>query len=292
MLCRNTTGRGRGGVRIVGKLGATDDGGQPVYVGSAYKPRLLLALALSRPGRVLPVDWLVDAMWADSPPRSARRNIYQYAQRLRSALSPARLQSIDGGYVLQLQAHDVVDALRFQAVVDEAGLAAEDPARVRRLLEEALALWHDPPLVEFGDCEPLTRYAADLQQRWLNAQHRWARASIALGSQERVVECLSPVVAAHPFREDLCSDLMLALYQAGRQTDALDLYRRSRQLLITELGVEPSGELQRLHLAVLNGDRALTPGEPHWAHGGSAAIRKRWRSRPDSWAAVPAPRRT
>lgn len=243
---------------VLGRLSVTDDAGQPVYIGSAYKPRLLLALVLSRPGRVLPVDWLVDAMWADTPPRSARRNVYQYAQRLRSVLSPARFRSAEGGYVLQPQGHDVVDAVRFQAILDDAG-QTEDPGRVRPLLEEALALWRDSPLVEFGECEPLAHYAADLQQRWLNAQHRWARASIAVGCQERVVECLTPVVAAHPFREDLCADLMLALYQIGRQTDALDLYRRGRRLLVAELGVEPSGELQRLHSAILNGDPALIP---------------------------------
>jgi DNA-binding SARP family transcriptional activator/tetratricopeptide (TPR) repeat protein len=228
-------------------------GGGPVALGPP-KQRGLLALLALNANRVVAREQLVDELWGDHPPESADGAVQVYVSRLRKLLPAGTLVTQSPGYLFALPA-EAVDVQRFERLVNEAAHA--EPALASTLLREALALWRGSPLAEFGD-EPFARREADrLQDLKLRALEERIEADLALGRETGVVGELTVLVEAYPYRERPRRQLMLALYRAGRQSEALDAYRDARAAL-AELGLEPGIELRNLERAILTQDPALT----------------------------------
>ncbi|WP_157748191.1 AfsR/SARP family transcriptional regulator [Micromonospora echinaurantiaca] len=238
---------------VLGHLQVTHDGAI-LPIGSAHKPRLLLAALLSSAERTMTTELLIGAVWGSKPPASARRNLQLYIHQLRSAIGRDFISSGPGGY--RIHAGDALDASRFGrlAVDGTSALEKGDPLRAADALREALDLWRGPAYSEFTESSLVHDEAARLEELRLSVYERWAEAQLALGNYGVTIEALSGLTRSHPYREDLRASLMRALYGAGRQADALKLYRSTRSLLAEELGIEPGPQLQRLHEQMLRGD--------------------------------------
>lgn len=264
--------------RVLGPIEASSNG-TVVQIGAAQKLRLVLAALLSRADRVVAPDWLISVVWVDQPPASARRNLQLYIHQLRTAMGSDRIASQPGGYVIR--AEDGLDAARFRrlAAQGSAALASGDAAHAGQWLREALNLWHGPAYAEFTDCPAIADEATRLEQLRLTVYEGWAEAELRLGHHSGLVDALSDLVRTNPYRENLRSYLMRALYGAGRQADALQLFRDTRAILAEQLGIEPGPQLQRLHEQMLRGDSQLAPRSidpapeaPAAIHGGAGVV--------------------
>ena len=217
------------------------------------KPTLLLALLVARAGVVVSWDALIDGLWGDDPPPTARKAVQVHVSNLRRALgSEFPLQTSAGGYLLDADSI-AVDALEFEQTVDAAGRALEsDPGAAATALREALARWTGPAYAGLGDCEALVPTIARLTELRLHAQSLFYDARLRLGQHVEIVGDLDALTTDHPYREDLRRLQMLALYRSGRQTEALRVYTRTRALLVDELGIEPSADLRELQGGILD----------------------------------------
>jgi DNA-binding SARP family transcriptional activator len=247
--------------RVLGPVEAVVDG-RSVSLPAA-KPRALLALLLLRRNRVVPIDELIDELWGDDPPETAAKALQVYVSQLRKAIGADRVLTKSPGYSLRVDEGEL-DLDAFERLISEGRerLAAGDPRAAAGHLQEALELWRGPALAEFRS-EAFARDAgARLEESRLAAVEDRIDADLALGRHDRLVGELEELVAQHPLRERLHAQLMLTLYRAGRQADALDLYRRTRESLVDELGIEPSAELQELERAILRQDPELKVARP------------------------------
>ena len=225
------------------------------------KQRAVLALLLVDAGRVVSAGQLAEALWQGSPPAGAAKTLRSYVSRLRAVLAPeVAVVARGGGYALTAEP-DLVDAARFERLVGagQGALAMGEVASAAGRFCEALALWRGAALADVSDVEPLALEAARLEELRLVAVEGRAEASIALGQHGEVVGELERLVAEYPVRERLWRLLVLALYRAERQADALAAYRRARAMLAEELGLEPGGDLRELAQAVL---RQQVPAAP------------------------------
>ncbi len=231
-------------------------GEQSVTVGSA-KQRALLALLALNVGRVVTVDRLIEGLWGDSASPETLNALQHHISRLRKLVSPCLLTR-PPGYVLDLPSAEV-DALRFAELVREARVALQrgDVADARALFRAAFLLWRGSPLLEFVDHDWARQEAARLENLYLDAIEDRIDADLAARSSAELVDELRALTAEHRFRERLWGQLMLALYRAGRQTDALATYQQARQVLAEEHGVDPGPELVRLEAAILAHDPDL-----------------------------------
>ncbi|MBA2896611.1 AfsR/SARP family transcriptional regulator [Nonomuraea soli] len=227
------------------------------------KRRLLLAVLLCSPGRAVDVDRLVEALWTDAAPASAVENVYQHVSQLRRVLGS---ETITGrgrpGYVLAVDA-PAVDAHRFaeQAQAGAQALAAGDAPTASRILREALALWRGPAFGDLAGELCLREEAVRLEELRLAALEDRVEADLALGLHDDVIGELTALTQAHPYRERYTGQLMLALYRAQRQSEALEAYTRARRRLTKELGLEPGTGLSELHGRILARDPALEPDQ-------------------------------
>lgn len=246
--------------RILGPLEVLD-GSRRIGL-PAGRARALLALLVLHAGEVVSAGRLVDELWGERPPATAATVVQGFVSRLRRDLEPGRrggeqwavLRTEGAGYLLAVEP-DAVDANRFKRLVDQ---ARAEPAEARSaLLADALALWRGPPLADFTYQPFAQRAITALEEARLIAIEERVDADLAIGRHADLVAELDQLVAAHPFRERLHGLLMLALYRAGRQAEALAVYRRVRARLVDELGVEPTLELRRLESAILHHDRSL-----------------------------------
>jgi DNA-binding SARP family transcriptional activator len=246
--------------RILGPVDALD-GGRSIPL-PAGKPLTLLRILLLNRNRVVSAETLIDELWGDDPSESATKALQGYVSQLRKAIGPDRLITKPPGYSLRVE-DGKLDLDRFEQLVREGRerLAAGDAKAASRELESALALWRGP--------------APGLEERRLAALEDRIDADLALARHTHLVAELETLVAEHPLRERLRGQLMLALYRSGRQADALEEYRRTRETLVDELGIEPSEELQELQRAILRHDPELEAR----------------RARPAAVADGPAPRR-
>jgi DNA-binding SARP family transcriptional activator len=211
--------------------------------------------------RVTSVDQLIDAVWETTPPGTARAQIQICISAVRKLLedngSPARISTRSPGYVLVVE-KDHLDSSRFSALVDAArqherdGELAEALAKIRT----ALGLWRGPALADVPS-SAVQRSVAGLSERYVTAEIARARIELALGRHAEVIPDLRALAHDHPLREELYGHLMLALYRSGRQTEALETYRRARVVLIEEAGIEPANELRDLERAILNREDGL-----------------------------------
>jgi DNA-binding SARP family transcriptional activator len=244
---------------VLGPLEAAVDG-DAIRL-QAEKPRALLALLLVRRNRVVPVSELVDALWGDEPPETATSALQVYVSQLRKAIGADRVLTKPPGYSLRVHEGEL-DLDRFEQLVQEAReqLDGGDAKAAAPHLREALELWRGPALAEFPS-EPFAAEAGRrLEEARLGALELRIDADLTLGRYAPLVPELEELVAREPFRERFRAQLMLALYGAGRQADALELYRRTRETFVEELGIEPSRELQELERSILRHDESLRVG--------------------------------
>jgi WD40 repeat protein/DNA-binding SARP family transcriptional activator len=218
------------------------------------KQRALLAYLILRGGEIVPTDQLVDALWGGSPPPTAAAIVHSYVRKLRAALAGtgATLETRSPGYRLELNGVGT-DLALFEglAAAGREALRNGEPARAAELLRQGLALWRGPALADLAHEPALEADRARFDQLRLEAILDRFDAELACGHGEELISELEPLVREHPFQERLRGQLMLALYRAGRQAEALELYRRTRELLRDELGLEPSKRLQDLERSIL-----------------------------------------
>ncbi len=230
-------------------------GEQPARL-SAPMHRTLLGVLLTRASTPVPVDVLVDALWAGQRDPRAAKKLQLHVHRLRCILGdPARIRFEHGGYTLQVHPGEL-DAERFESALAE-GAGAGEPARTVALLRTALRLWRGEPFSDVTDVALLRAEADRLAERRLTALAQLYAAELACGHANAIIPELVELAARHPMRERLQGLLMTALYQAGRQAEALEVYHRTRGALVEQLGLEPGNELQRLERAILTGDPVL-----------------------------------
>ncbi|TDC30856.1 helix-turn-helix domain-containing protein [Micromonospora sp. 15K316] len=239
----------------IGMLGSfevrTNDGGTADVPGARLRA-LLIALALE-PGRTVPKSALIDWIWGKNPPADAANALQRLASRLRKALPGGAIEGQPGGYRLAVEP-DAVDAVRFERLL---GRARQEEGLPRvRLLREALALWRGAALHGVGleESESFDAAATRLEGLRLTAMEDRFDAEIGLGHGAQVVAELTDAVTANPLREPLVAALMRALVAAGRDSEALLAYERTREALSDSLGVDPSPELSALHVALLRGE--------------------------------------
>jgi DNA-binding SARP family transcriptional activator len=241
--------------RVLGPVEAAVEG-RPVPLPAA-KPRALLALMLLNRNRVVSAGALIDQLWGEVPPETAAKALQGYVSQLRKVLGPERVVTKPPGYAFQVGEGEL-DLDRFESLVGEGRerLAEGDAKKAATRLAEALSLWRGPALTEFD--EPFARDAgARLDESRLAAIEDRIEADLALGRHARLIPELEQLLAAEPFRERLRGQLMLALYRSDRQAEALEAYRRTRETLSDELGIEPSPGLQELERRILQHDPDL-----------------------------------
>jgi DNA-binding SARP family transcriptional activator/uncharacterized protein HemY len=269
--------------RLLGPLEVWD-GDERIDLGGA-KQRALLALLLLNANRTVRRTQVVDWLWDVEPPRTAEDLVREYVSRLRRALrrchgaepfSP-RLRTQASGYLLQV-ALDELDLDRFERLVDQArqAMAAGDLELAGGMLRQGLGLWRGPALANLPPSSAVDAESARLEEARLVALEERLEVDLGLGRHAQLVGELEALVAANPDRERPCRQLMVALYRSGRAPKALTVYRNTRQMLVEELGLEPSPALQALERAILQADPALeaplptasaTLGEPGPRHG-------------------------
>ncbi|MFD6432999.1 BTAD domain-containing putative transcriptional regulator [Streptomyces venezuelae] len=225
------------------------------------KPQLLLAVLLMRRERAVSAHELVRELWGDAPPRSARANLHSYLSGLRSLLSDpgaARLSSGPDGYRVELCGSEL-DVADFEQLTERAREAARlgRAGQAAELYTEALGLWRGDAFACIAPSRLLRAETDRLEELRLTVQDEAMDAHLASGTHARVVGEFRERVKEQPFREHRWGSLMLALYRSGRTKEALDAYRALHALLDAELGVAPTGELRRLHQAVLSRDPAI-----------------------------------
>lgn len=243
---------------ILGPLVVRRDG-QDLPVPTAMLRRLLLVL-LAWPGQVMSVDFLADVLWDGDPPATARRTLAAYFSRLRGVLGvPDWVVHEPAGYRVRTD-FGHLDSLRFEELLEAAGRAriAGDVQQAGDLLREALGLWRGQVLDGIRHLEPVLGEVGRLEALRLRAWEDRLDADLECGRHAEVEAELVAATRTHPYSERLRGLHMLALFRCGRQADALDVYRRTYQLLTTELGIEPTPELQHLHRRILEGDPALS----------------------------------
>ena len=234
------------------------------------RQRAVLALLLLEANRVVSMDRLAEEVWGGHPPEGWATTLQTYVFHLRRALEPDRARGVAGevlvtrgpGYLLRVT-REHLDAARFQDGFT-AGRAALDAGRYAEAagtLRQALDLWRSGVLADLADYAFTRPEAARLDELRLAALEARIDADLALGRHDALTAELEQLAAGHPLRERLLCQLMLALYRCGRQAEALAAYRRARDLLAGELGIDPGEPLRRLHASVLAQDPALDWGD-------------------------------
>jgi DNA-binding SARP family transcriptional activator/uncharacterized protein HemY len=251
--------------RILGPVEVWD-GAQRLVLGGA-KPRALLAVLLVHANQVVSTDRLIDQLWGEAPPSTARNLVQVYVSRLRQSLHRRRdgsapdpvLATRPPGYLLRVEPGEL-DLDCFEGLTADARRATAngDLEGAAERWRAALALWRGPALA--GAASELRRTAVPrLEEARLVALEERLEVDLGLGRHAHLVGELEALVAAHPHRERLARQLMLALYRSGRQGEALTVYRNTRQVLVEDLGLEPSPALQQMEQAILRADPALEP---------------------------------
>ena len=252
---------------FLGMLGplTVERSGEPVSLGGRQQ-RAVLAFLLTHSGAPVGVSVLVDVLWGDRVPAGASPTVQAYVSHLRDALEPGRdkgapsryIRTDRNGYRLVLDG-ERVDAVEFEDLVTR-GLAAverDDFEAGKAALTAALALWRGAVLADLVDYEFVPPVAARYAELRAVATEALIDARLGLGEHRSLIPELDALIAADPLRERLHGQRMLALYRAGRQSDALTGYRTLHGLLAEELGIEPSRPIQQLHASILAQDPVL-----------------------------------
>jgi len=252
--------------RILGPLEVVDETGTLLLGG--LKQRAVLALLLLEAPKAVSTDRLIDALWAEQPPRTAATSLQNFISQLRKTLGAGVLVTKPPGYALAI-GPEQVDLTRFRQLVATAR-AATDSAQRSALMREGLDLWRGAPLADF-EFEPFAQpEIARLKEERLAVVEERIDADLEAGRHAEIVGEVEALVDRHPTRERLRAHLMLALYRSGRQAEALGVYQDARRTLVDQLGIEPGRDLQQLHGEILRQDAGLRapdaapPAEDHF----------------------------
>src|ERR671930_2384232 len=247
--------------RLLGPLEVTVDG-EPVALGG-QKQRALLATLLLEPKRIVSGEPLIDAVWGEIPPETALNTVQDYIAQLRKLLPAGALETVPPGYRLVVDSA-TIDLFEFVRLCEEgrSELASGDAATATETLRAALGLWRGPALADLASVPFAQTEILRLEELRTAAYEDRIDADLALGRHDQLVPELEVLVAQHPLRERLRGQLMLALYRAGRQADALAAYQRARTTLVEELGIEPGEALRKLERAILAHDPSLDLAPP------------------------------
>ncbi|MFG1989883.1 BTAD domain-containing putative transcriptional regulator [Actinoplanes sp. NPDC048988] len=251
-------------LRLLGPLEVTGPAG-PVPV-VAPRRRAILAMLLLRARYVVPVDRLIDAVWSEAPPATAKAQVQICISALRRVLEeaglPGAIKTHSSGYIADVS-DDHLDVRVFERLchaADEA-VAGQDPALAATLLQRGLALFRGVPLDGLTGAV-LESAAAHLAEQQLGATEKLIDIRLAAGEHRELVGELTGLVAVHPLRERFRGQLMRALAGSGRPAEALEVYRCGHRLSVDELGLEPGPELQHLHRNILEGSQEDRPAAP------------------------------
>jgi predicted ATPase/DNA-binding SARP family transcriptional activator len=271
-------------ISVLGPLQVLHDG-EVVDIGSPRHREVLAALVVDA-GRVVPTETLLERVWGEGR-GGTTANLHAVISRLRSRLreagEDAEIATAAPGY--RLDAPGTIDAEVFQRRCQEArSLRADgDLPAARSRLDEALGMWRDRAYADvLHPCAEAE--AARLDGLRLAAHEQAAELDLALGRTEPVLDRVPALVAEHPLRESLRGLLMLALYRAGRQAEALDVYAEGRRVLAEELGLDPGPELATLHQRILEQDEGLLGPTPSTAPASPAPSRVPAPSEPGAWS--------
>jgi DNA-binding SARP family transcriptional activator len=251
----------------------------PVSLGP-MKQRLLLAALLCHANTPVSVDLLTAVIWDDKPPRTFRKNVQVYVAALRRLLEDGggagRLSLVAGGYMLRLEQEEL-DTLRFQrlAHAGREAMSSRALAAAARVLTEALSLWRGWPLPGLESSPVIQDEIERISTRYLQVYEDWAETQLRMGNAGPVAATIDEIVERYPQRERLRGAQMRALYNLGRQTQALAVYDEVRMLLATELGLRPSPALEGLHRSMLTGTEygpAWTPAAGLSGAGGYSLL--------------------
>jgi len=234
-------------VRLLGPVDAVD-GERQIDLGGR-KQRTLLALLAAHDHQRVSIDRCIDALWGDSPPEAAAHSLQTYVSNLRRLIDPDRsglLESGGDGYRLLIE----TDVEQFESAItsDEEGAAS---------LADALELWRGPPLGDLADDEWARGFVARWEQLRIRAIGELSSKRLAAGDADAVVVDMERAVVDHPYHEAFWAHFMTALYQTGRQTEALRAFTRVKNILGEELGIEPSTALAVLEERILLHDPSL-----------------------------------
>ncbi len=222
------------------------------------RQRTVLAVLLLNRNRAVSRERIIDSVWEDDPPETARNTVQVYVSTLRRVLGPDRLISEPGGYRLVVEP-DELDAAQLEQRLAEAtrAIAAGEPHAAVAALDQALALWRGPALGDLANESFALAEAARLESLRLAARELRAEGQLLLGRLEPAIAELEALLRDEPLREHARALLMRALYAAGRQADALAVYRDGREALVEQLGLDPGPELQDLERAILRQEASL-----------------------------------
>lgn len=269
-----------GQLRVVAAVGAGGRGTRSEPSLGGPKQRLVLARLLAEPNRVVSLDRLVDGLWGDDPPDTARHTVQGYVSELRKAVGP--LIERDGtGYRISVT-RDTLDSLDFEGrVADARSHASSDASTAATELEAALGLWRGPAFDDFPEAA-LHAEVARLEELRLAVFEELMQVRLAAGDHAAVILQLERLTREHPYREELRALHMIALYRSGRQADALRAYQATRDVLGEDLGIMPSPRLRRLEEQILLQDpdldpipssSAVVPSESRWVENPYLGLR-------------------
>ncbi|MEV4517887.1 BTAD domain-containing putative transcriptional regulator [Dactylosporangium sp. NPDC049525] len=253
-------------LRDLGSLRIDVDGVETTAGGA--KPARILSTLLINANRRVSSDGLLQAVWGEQATASAAHTLNSHVWRLRQVMEPHRaprqpptyLVNDTGGYRLIVNP-DNVDSLRFTQLAEQGDdlLLSGDPARALDRYGRALQLWRGQPFEAVADEEWAAAPIARLTELYAHVNEQRVEALLRIGERDRAIVALEELTARLPYRERLWSQLMLALYQSGRIEEAVGAYRRARELLLDDMGLDPGPELQRLHQRILEQDPTLAP---------------------------------
>ncbi|MFE9253837.1 BTAD domain-containing putative transcriptional regulator [Streptomyces sp. NPDC006879] len=260
-------------ISVLGPFRATQNG-VPLHL-TAVKPRKVFALLALQADQVVSVDSLVEEVWGESPPRSVQTTLQTYILQIRHLIAGALaedpltaaglalgaksvLVTEPGGYRLDSQG-GLIDVLEYDALSTAGHRALEhgDWVEASSYLGRALSLWHGKALADVQHGPLLEVEATRLDESKMSVLHRRIEADLRLGRHHELIGELSGLAARHPLHEAVHEQLMLALYRAGRRSDALGVYRQLRGSLNQSLGLDPSPNIEHLHRAVLDSSPQL-----------------------------------
>ena len=245
--------------RVLGSIEVFEEGNGSIALGGP-KQRAVLAHLLLRANHLVPTEVLIDEVWGEEPPETARNALQSYASHLRKALGAERLEGSRAGYRLRAEPSEL-DAVRFQSFLRDARRLLPIDARAAvGAFDHALALWRGPAFADLATEPSLRAETARLDELKLGALEDRIEAQLTIGQHAEVIGELDSLTARHPLRERFWEQLMLALYRSGRQAEALAAFQRAREILADELGIDPSPELRRLNERILAQSSDLDPG--------------------------------
>ncbi len=242
---------------MLGRLEASADGVDVAPTRAQH--RALLAFLLLHADRAVSTDELAEGLWDGRPPATAQTALQGHVSALRKGLGAGRIETEPPGYRLRLLEGDELDIRRVDAIAAVAGPA--DPLARLQDLREAIGLFRGEPLAEFRYQTFAAQESARLEALRLALEEEQVELELQYGRYEEAVPELERLIAENPFREDLRAQLMLALYRAGRQSDALRAYQEARDVMVGELGIDPSPVLRRLERQILEQDPELAPAD-------------------------------